>query len=231
VHQQPQLNQSGRDELRVVSRRSTPRLAYAPDGQTVATASTDRTIRLWEVATMRILHQDRLTGWRLPSIAFSPDAASHLLAITSERAIHFWDVAHLGKARTIAIDKEQYPDDIAFSSDGTILAAGTSLAGAEIWLWRVSDGSLIGRLKSRKNSAVFRMSFSPDRRVSIAAGTSLHWERGIIRVFRLRDRREIQTIEAGCPWIGRVSFTPDGKQIVAGLPDTSIVIWDMRPAD
>jgi WD40 repeat protein len=58
-----------------------------------------------------------------------------------------------------------------------------------------------------------------------------HWERGIIRIFRLRDKQEIQTIETPCPWIQGLSFTPDGKQIVAGLLDTSIVIWDVRPTD
>ena len=42
---------------------------------------------------------------------------------------------------------------------------------------------------------------------------------------------EIQTIESPCPWIEALRFTPDGKQIVAGLQDTSIVIWDVRPTD
>jgi WD40 repeat protein len=27
-----------------------------------------------------------------------------------------------------------------------------------------------------------------------------------------------------------LAFTPDGRRIVAGLSDTSIVIWDVRPA-
>jgi WD40 repeat protein len=55
--------------------------------------------------------------------------------------------------------------------------------------------------------------------------------RGFIRIFRLRDKREIQTIESPCPWIDSLSFTPDGKQIAAGLQDTLIVIWDVRPPD
>jgi hypothetical protein len=32
-------------------------------------------------------------------------------------------------------------------------------------------------------------------------------------------------------WISALSFTPDGKQIVAGLTDTSIVLWDVRPTE
>src|SRR5262245_39230752 len=35
-------------------------LAYAPDGKTVATESDDGTLRLWDVATAKLLHQERL---------------------------------------------------------------------------------------------------------------------------------------------------------------------------
>ena len=57
-----------------------------------------------------------------------------------------------------------------------------------------------------------------------------HPERGVIRIFRLRDKQEIQSIETPCPWIESLAFTPDGKRIAAGLLDTSIVIWDVLPA-
>ena len=53
--------------------------------------------------------------------------------------------------------------------------------------------------------------------------------RGVIRIFRLHDKHEIQTIEAPTYEIESLVFTLDGKQIVAGLRDTSIVIWDVRP--
>ena len=49
------------------------------------------------------------------------------------------------------------------------------------------------------------------------------------RIFRLVDKREVQTIESPCPFIEVLAFTPDGKKIAAGLGDTSIVIWDVRP--
>ena len=47
----------------------------------------------------------------------------------------------------------------------------------------------------------------------------------------LRDKREIQTIESPCAWITALGFAPDGKRVAAGLLDTSIVLWDVRPAD
>jgi WD40 repeat protein len=82
-------------------------------------------------------------------------------------------------------------------------------------------------------SEVQRLVLSPDGQ-SIAVGffsTRYPPAQGFIRIFRLRDKRVIQTIESPCAWIDALAFTPDGKQIVAGLQDTSIVIWDVHKAE
>ncbi len=82
-------------------------LAYAPDGKTVAIESKDETLRLWDVATAKLLQQEHLGGEHNGiSIAFSPDAASHLLAIVSDRVILLWDAAHRRVVRKIAIEGE-----------------------------------------------------------------------------------------------------------------------------
>ena len=98
-----------------------------------------------------------------------------------------------------------------------------------VWL----DGQT-GRVRREieiPDCGVMSLAFSPDEQ-AIAAGTySGHPARGVIHIFRLRDKREIQTIESPCPHIYALTFTPDGKQIVAGLQDTSIVIWDVRSTD
>jgi WD40 repeat protein len=52
----------------------------------------------------------------------------------------------------------------------------------------------------------------------------------IVRIFRLSDRKEVQTIEAPPSQITGVVFTPDGKQVVVGFSDGTIVIWPVHPA-
>jgi WD40 repeat protein len=96
-------------------------------------------------------------------------------------------------------------------------------------LWLDSQSGDVRRELVIPESQVCAAAFSPDGQ-TIAVGTWLeHPARGIIRIFRLRDKREIQTIKAPCYGIESLCFTPDGKQIIAGLRDTSIVIWDVRP--
>jgi WD40 repeat protein len=131
----------------------------------------------------------------------------------------------------------------AFAPDGESLAVAREGPGkafrAGRWSGSAFGTSTIAWLDSRTGqvrreieipeSLVKALAFSPDGQ-AIAVGTLLSDPaRGIIRIFRLRDKREIQAIEAPCPWVVALGFTRDGRRIIAGLLDTSIVIWDVRP--
>jgi WD40 repeat protein len=142
------------------------RVAYVPDGKTIATVSSDSTLRLWDVAATKLLHRERGSSTPTSTIVWLDSQTGHV-------------------RREIEVP-ESYVNSLAFSPDGQAIAVGTMLP---------------------------------------------HPARGIVRIFRLRDKHEIQTIESPCPWINALSFTTDGRRIVTGLSDTSIVIWDVRSTD
>jgi WD40 repeat protein len=84
----------------------------------------------------------------------------------------------------------------------------------------------LGTVRFRLDRSIDGITYSPDGQV-LAAATSFHWERGLIHIYRLRDKKEVQTIVTPCqPSLG-LAFTPDGKRLVAGMSDTSILIWDV----
>ena len=210
-------------------RESEQDLAFAPDGQTVATESDEGTLRLWDVATAKLLHQERLGGRQnVASIAFSPQAASHLLAIATERVIRLWDTAHLRDARTIAVEGEHPPTGLAFSPDGTTLAAGIATAGAEIRLWRVSDGTLLRRFKSQKSTSVCQVDFSPDGKLIAAAGLN-----GPLVLFDAGKGKELDSFGKEFDLIGNSSstspmaFSPDGRTLATLGEQQALHFWDL----
>jgi RNA polymerase sigma factor (sigma-70 family) len=212
------------------------RVAYIRDAKIVATVSLDGTLRIWDVATVKLLRRERLIaeGNLSPeSIAFAPGAASHLFAIAQRQTIYLWDVAQLRRARSIAMEGRYHPDCVVFSPDGTTLAAGVASVGEDIRLWRVGDGTLIRRFKSRKNTQVNHMAFSRDGRVLVAVG-------GEVVFFDTATGKELDSLgkefsfgkgfdllvdsfSADKP----LAFSPDGTTLAATGDVQSLHFWDL----
>jgi RNA polymerase sigma factor (sigma-70 family) len=204
--------------------QSVEKVAYAPDGRTIATVSLDGVLRVWDSATLKLLRQDRLIreGNR-DTMAFSTGAASRLLAITArEPNIDIWDVAQVRRVRTIANDRAYRPDALVFSPDGKTLAAGVASRGVEIRQWNVGDGTLIRRFQTPKDTQVNDMAFSPDGRALAAIGSG-----HALVFFDTTTGKPLELL----PGIGLadypLAFSPDGKTLATTGDRQTLHFWDL----
>ena len=223
------------------------------DASDVIAALSDGTVRRWDVSTgkERPIPQPKLEkipsigpggGTDLKRVVLSRDGQS--AAFVGEQWVQVVDLA--SGDRRFKAPKSLVPIHACeFAPDGGSLAMVREARGRKFQVGHYRGSSTptstIAWLDSRTGSVrreiavpeshVRSLAFSPDGQ-AVAVGTLLtHPARGIIRIFRLQDKNEIRTIASPCPWIEALCYTPDGRRIVAGMSDTSIVIWDARPTD
>ncbi|BAY76805.1 WD-40 repeat-containing protein [Nostoc linckia NIES-25] len=209
----------GADEYNHFSGHTAAVLAVdiSPDSSLIASASIDRTIKLWrrdgtEVATLKG-HKGAVRA-----IAFSPDG--QMLASGGEDGtIKLWKrdgtLLRSFKAHTASIW------GVAFSPDGQFLASGGWDRTVKIWQ---RDGTLLNTFQAYE-TGFFGVTFSPDGQIVAAGngdGTVKLWERN---ASGWQSAKPLQTLLGHNAWVLKVAFSPDGQTIVSGSEDKTIKLW------
>ncbi|GFE70417.1 AAA-like domain-containing protein [Chroococcus sp. FPU101] len=186
-------------------------VAYSPDSQAIATASYDRTIKLWKPDGTLIKTIPQETS--IQQIQFSPD--SRLIAAAGlDGVVRLWDLN--GNLIKSFYGHQGAVWRVAFSPDGKTIAS--SSADYTVKLWTL-DGTLVKTLKHERAS--WAIAFSPDGKTIATAllnGKYFLWN---------LDGRLIKTFKApeSNSAIWRLVFSPDGKIIASGNADNLIRLW------
>ncbi|MBN2506368.1 MAG: hypothetical protein JXQ71_06710 [Verrucomicrobia bacterium] len=180
-------------------------LQFSPNGQILASASADQTVRLWDVATRR----SRWVSRRLPQevwrVCFAPDGG-RLFSGSSDGWIYRWSP-----------DAPQGTADVWCSQAGlktmTVAPEGKQFGGirqGSVCLGQTGDGALASPLPELGTNNTCLL-FSSDGQ-SLFAGT----QSGEVQVWSVPHRRLLRTLPGSAEPVRRLRQDAQGRVLVVG---------------
>ena len=200
-------------------------IAYSPDSTTIATASRDSTVRLWDADTAKhkttLKHRQGVNAtlpWNhganaVNAIAYSPDGNT-IATGTQNGKVRLWD-ARTGRLKTKFRAHAFGIVSIAYSPDSNMIATASWNGTAELW-----DGQTgKHRTTITKHSRIAPLAYLPDGN-TIATGEPSG--------FGVRDastgKRETLTTIRGTP----IAYSPEGNTIATKNWNDTVQLWNAK---
>jgi WD40 repeat protein len=191
-------------------------VAFSPDGQYVASGSSDHSLKVWRIADGTLVSNRFDHAERVNAVAFSPNG-QWLATASSDDTAKLYRTSKWTLERTL----NRHTDDvlsIAFSPDSGRVARASW--DRTIRLWNVPDGNLALSLVHGSN--VFAAAFAFDGR-TLASGA---WD-GSIKLWDPNRGVLIGTLFGHNAPVLTLAFSPGSQTVASGswYPEYAIKLW------
>ncbi len=189
-------------------------VAFNSDWTRLATASWDKTIKVWDGTTAKELltltnHTDAVRR-----VVFSPDG-KWLASASADKSVKLWDAASGQELRTLN-GHNAAVTSVTFSPDGQRLASASE--DKSVKLWEVMTGRELLTLTG-DTEPITSVAFSPDgKRLATAAND--------VRVWDVTSGQEQFTLKGHLTMISSMAFRADGQQLATASYDMTVKLWD-----
>ena len=187
-------------------------VAFSPNGQYVASASFDNTVKVWRVSDGGLVKTFTVSR-QMRCVAFSPDG-SLLAGAGGEGNIHLWRTSDWAQVRLL----QGHTDDIyalEFSADGSRIGSGGYDHTARIW--STSTGAQLHKFTGNGN--VYGVAFSPDG----GAFAFTDGEGNTVRIHQVSDGALLKMYTQEVPQVQCVAYSASGL-LGYGRVDKTVVL-------
>jgi hypothetical protein len=196
-------------------------LAVSPDGKTILSASTDRTIKLWDLAGANLIRDIGVHRDMARIALFSPDGTRAITAgddgdivvrsVADGAVLHVFSAAENGDANKLAI-----------TSDGR--RAVSAHESGTVIVWDLVENAVLHVLAGH-DWPVVSIAVSPDGNRALSGSID-----GTLKLWDVSAGKKLRSWRGHERGVYGASFTPDGRHAVTGSGDYTIKLWAVETA-
>jgi hypothetical protein len=192
--------------------------ALSPDGRLAVSGGDDEELRVWDVATGKVLRLLKGHSGQIWSVAFSPDG-KYILSGGDDRTARLWLAADGKEVRRLT-GHDDHVNRVSFSPDGALALTGSD--DKTLRLWQVETGKEVRKLEGH-HKGVWGAAFTKDGKTVVSG--SLDKTLGVWDAESGKQRRAIEGHDDG---VMSVVVLPDGRHAVSGSNDRTVRLWDLE---
>jgi WD40 repeat protein len=192
---------------------------FSPDGRTLASASSDMTIRLWDTATGEEKQILRGHTRRIFGITFT-DSGKRLVSVSADKTWRIWDVITGGESQKIP--HEIFASDAVFSPHTDMVASHRLDNRSECWTFPDCEN-----ISAKYGQDIGTIVFSPD-------GETVATLQDKIPGAAIRDCRTGEIVRhisgtRGSVWA--IAYFPNSKLCAIASEFNGIQVWDITTGE
>lgn len=198
-------------------------IAISPDGQTLASGSFDKTIKLWELSTGSLIHTLSNHSKGVCCVAISPDNQT-LASGSWDETIKLWRLDTGELIRTLKGHTASVRS-LAIAPDSQTLVSGSF--DETIKLWYMDTGECLSTI-AEKVGQVSAIALTPDGQTIASGGNDgLITLRSLDTTGASKKPTFTLTLTGNLSSICSLTISPDGQILAAGCTDGNVKLWQL----
>jgi len=191
-------------------------VALTPDGRRAVSASTDHTLRVWDLDSGEKNHTLKGHDKAVTSVAVTPDS-HRAISASADGTLKLWDLRRGHKLETLK-GHSDWVTDVAVTPDGR--RAVSASWDHTLRVWDLAHGAKLRTLKGH-SARVRAVALTPDGSRAISASLD-----GALRLWDLESGEALAALADQGGALTAVAVTPDGRCLVCALDD-ALKVWDL----